>query len=439
MSPARRLLRVLAVVVAGLLVLYAIALVARNVATLVDLQSARFDGTVVQGQFEDYVAFYSAGKLVLEGAGSQIYDIDALAATEHDVMGREVGGTGTLGFFNPPFVALFFAPLTLLPVATAGFVLLILNLVLVTVAGAVLHHHLRIRSAWISAAFWLAVVSFQSVFWLIGHNQLSMFLVLGFLGFYSFQRRGQPMLSGLALALLLVKPQAALLALVILAWKGQWKALASFSSVTAALVLVSVAVSGPAVLWEYPKFILDSTGWEGSRGVDTQGMYGWNGFFSTLTAYQGTLHIMLTATAMLATIGVALLAFRGRWAPSSAGFPMAVAALAIASLLINPHVYLQDTVLIGLALVVGFVGWRRGSGMAAAWLAVSVATWFLASRTMDLQAASNLNLLTPLGAGLFLILAGVSWRRASSEAAEPPTRFMYEPMQASRSENRLAS
>ena len=226
------------------MVLYAFALVARNATTLLDLQSDRLDGTVAQGQFEDYIAFYSAGALVLEGKGSEIYDIDVLAAKEHEIMGREVGGTGTLAFFNPPFVALFFAPLALLPVGTAGLVLLILNLALVVIAGAVLHSHLRITNRWMSAAFWLAVASFESVFWLVGHNQLSMFLVLGFLGFYTFQRQEKPLLSGLALALLLVKPQAALLILVILVWKAQWQALASFSAVAIALVMASVAVSG---------------------------------------------------------------------------------------------------------------------------------------------------------------------------------------------------
>ncbi len=433
------MLRILAFVAAGLLVLYALALLGRNVATLVDLQSARFHGTVAQGQFEDYVAFYSAGKLVLEGNGSDIYDIDTLAAKEHEVMGREVGGTGTLAFFNPPFVALFYAPLALLPVGTAAFVLLLVNLILLAIAGAMLHRSLGICNLWVSAAFWIAVVSFESVFWLVGHNQVSMFLVLGFLGFYSFQRQSKPMLSGFALALLLIKPQAALLALVILVWKRQWTTLAPFLAVAAALVLASIAVSGPSVLWDYPRFLIESTGWEGSRGIDTQGMYGWNGFFSTLTAYRGTPHLILTTVATLATIGVALYAFRGRWQPSSARFPLATGVLALGSLLTNPHVYLQDTVLVGLAVVLGFVGWRASRSMAAVWLAISVTVWFLASRTMELQANSNLNLVTPLAGGMFLMLAGGVLKQASNETEQAPKIPLYGTNEVPQVKKRLAS
>jgi Glycosyltransferase family 87 len=437
--PARRLLRLLAFAAAGLLVFYALALAARNVTTLVDLQSSRFDGTVAQGQFEDYVAFYSAGKLVLEGNGADIYDIDVLAATEHDVMGREVGGTGTLAFFNPPFVALFFAPLALLPVATAALVLLILNIILLAIAGATLHHHMGIRKRWVSAAFWLAVASFESVFWLIGHNQLSMSLALGFLSFYSFQREDKPVLSGFALAFLLIKPQAALLALVILVWKRQWQALASFSAVACVLVMASIAVSGPSVLWDYPRFLIESTGWEGSRGIDTQGMYGWNGFFSTLTPYRGTLHILLTATATLATLGVVLFTFRGRWQPSSTRFPLAIGVLALGSLLTNPHVYLQDTVLLGLALVLGFVGWHQSREVRAMWLALSVVTWFLLSRTMELQAESNLNLVTPLAAGMFLMLARGALQQDSTEVDRAPKSSVYGISEPQQAKSRMAS
>ena len=134
---------------------------------MVDLQWTRFDGTVAQGQFEDHVAFYSAGKLVLDGNGSDIYDIDVLAATEQEVMGRPVGGTGSLGFFNPPFVAAVFAPLTLLSVEMAGVVLFAINVGLVLGVTTVLRRMLNLRGIVPGIFAMVVALSLNSVFWLM--------------------------------------------------------------------------------------------------------------------------------------------------------------------------------------------------------------------------------------------------------------------------------
>jgi hypothetical protein len=210
-----------------LLVLYGLGLALSNVVTLADLQGSRFNATAPQGEFEDYVALYVAGDFVLEGRGADIYDADAIASREHEIVGRGVGGTGSLAFFNPPFVALLFTPLALLPIATAALVILLANAILAIAAGVVIHSQLGITSRRVTAIFWLAVLSFEPALYAVGQGQLSMFLIWGFLGFFIFQRQGKPGHSGVALALLLVKPQTAALVIPILAWKRQWLALAS--------------------------------------------------------------------------------------------------------------------------------------------------------------------------------------------------------------------
>lgn len=414
--------RVMLGIAAGLVVLYALALAVRNVTTLIDLQAERLSGTVEQGDFEDYVAFYAGGKLVLEGRGSDLYNIESISAEEREIMGREVGGTGTLAFFNPPFVALLFTPVALLPVGTAALVLLCLNLILLLVTGSVLRHQLQIRGLWRCLAFWLAVLSFQPVFWLVGHNQLSMLLVLGFLGFYVFEKQDKPRLAGFALLLLLVKPQATLLAVAILAWKRQWAVLVPFTAVGVSLVLLSVTVSGISVLWHYPRFLLDSAGWEGSRGVDIGGMYGWNGFFATLLPYGEPLYVSVASAMTIATVGTVLYTLRGPWRPESSAFPLAIGVLCLGSLLINPHVYLQDTVVVGLSLALGWLGWQGKTRTRALWLAIVFVTWALASRTMRLQADSDLNLFTPVIALMFVTLAAGVMRQRSRSARQAQER-----------------
>jgi hypothetical protein len=169
-------------------------------------------------------------------------------------------------------------------------------------------------------------------------------------------------------------------------------------------------------------------------------MYGWNGFFATLTTYRSTVHLILTVLASLATLSITIYSLRGRWQPSSVSFPLAVGMMAVGSLLINPHVYLQDTVLIGVAVVLGLVGWSGRPGLTAIWLVIATFASLLVSRTMEIQDDWNLNLVTPLAAAIFLLLAtGVIKQHAFTATKVAPRNVMYETRDTSQVEQRMAS
>ena len=61
---------------------------------------------------EDFTAFYAAGHIVGSGMASRLYDTETIRAAEHLAAGRQVGGSGLLMYFNPPFFALAYWPLT---------------------------------------------------------------------------------------------------------------------------------------------------------------------------------------------------------------------------------------------------------------------------------------------------------------------------------------
>ena len=390
-------------VVGFLLLAFLMLAVMSKWTALFDLQADRLNHTVNQAEFEDYVAFYAAGKLVAEGRGADLYETEVLAAKEREVMGRPVGGTGSLGFFNPPFVALFFAPFTLLPVGEAGVALFLVNSVLVLGVTGGIRRMLNIEGPIPSLLFALAALSLQSVFWLVAHGQFSMWLFLGFLYFFWFQQQGRPALSGFALTLLLVKPQMAILPALVLLWKKDWRALASFSSVTVLLVVGSIAVSGTSVLWEYPSFALNSTGWERELGINVERMYGWNGLFATIVANHSPVHIMLTASATVATVGLVLWGFSSVQ-PSSSRFALACAALVAGAILVNPHVYLQDMVLGALIVVLGFLGSRELSWPGFFWVGAAAFLWLVQEYSDKLLDEFSLNLLSICLIGLLLFL-----------------------------------
>src|SRR5689334_8848655 len=84
----------------------------------------------------DFVPAYSAGKLVREGRASDVYNLEAMAATERGVVAE--GGLEPLRvygpYLNPPWFAAAYAPLSALPYRVAAGVWLVINLLCVLVS-----------------------------------------------------------------------------------------------------------------------------------------------------------------------------------------------------------------------------------------------------------------------------------------------------------------
>jgi hypothetical protein len=90
----------------------------------------------------DFLPFYTAGTLVREGRHRELYHLDAIRAAEHRIadmvdlpLGDAVGP-----FWNPPFYALPFAPLSALPFRAAWVVWMTLNVAALLAAIALLCH-----------------------------------------------------------------------------------------------------------------------------------------------------------------------------------------------------------------------------------------------------------------------------------------------------------
>ena len=301
------------VLLLGTLALLAFA----SLASLLETQSERLSDNTVPNPYEDYVTYYAAGRLVLDGNGSNLYNTDQIVSAEHEAMGREVGLNGDLPFFNPPFVALLFAPLSTLSVATFSSVLTVLVVASIFAGGLCLQALVRPHDGKYLALLWLGYFSFVGTAWLALTTQLSMLLFLGWFGFAWFQVRGQPKLSGASLALALVKPQSVVLLLPVLVWKRQWQTLAYFAIAAAPMIVLSLVVAGPSALIEYPRFLLDSTRWEG-LGVNTATMFGWNRLLYFLTGDLSP-NVGFVLALSVPTVALAAVALRGAWNPRSRG------------------------------------------------------------------------------------------------------------------------
>ena len=365
----------------------------------------------------DYVAFHAAARLVREGDGDKMYDLTAVGRVETETVGRPIGGETVLPFFNPPFVAVAFAPFAGLDLSSFVAVLFALNLVLFVVTAIVMEKMLALQSRRERLFYWLFSVSLFPVFALFIQQQLTLWICLAWLGLVSFETRGKSGWAGASLALGLVKPQMVLLPLLFLVLHRRWQTLAWFGAAAAPLVLVSIAVVGPQGVVDYPRFLLDSTSWE-TNGINARQMFGWNGLIADLTGDLSPARAVLLAFA-LPTLALVAWSWRGDWHSQLERLPGLMGLSLIAALLINPHLYLYDMTLAGLALGLGVVQARRRDGSLGVWPLLAMAFWVAQLPLPGADYSRGFPLISLAAVVLFgLLWHGVRQGREASNAPE---------------------
>jgi hypothetical protein len=397
-----------------------IVLFAANLAflsyTVVNVQIARLDADADRpGVFEDYAALHAAGRLVLEGRGDELYAVESIRAEQRDAFDLAPDDRRVLPYMNPPFLAPVLAPIAALPIGQFSLVLAVLVALTVVAGGVAVERFLPLADRRQRLLFWLGYLSFFPGVWTVVQGQVSILPLLGWLGFVWCQQRGREGWSGAALALCLVKPQFALVPLALLLWKRRWQALKPFVAIAGVLVAASVLVAGPRVLLEYPRFLLDTTSWE-HWGVSAAKMFGWNGLVATLTG-DATPSFALVLPFTIATLAVVAWAWRGAWEAQSTRFLPRMSLAFTAALLINPHLNVQDLVLIVVPIALGAAWALRSRGGVGIWAAVAIAAWALALFGTRLQIGAGVNLITPSMALLVAYLAVLLRRERTNEAA----------------------
>jgi hypothetical protein len=184
----------------------------------------------------DFANVYTSGKLALEGRLDLLYDLKGYSAYQ-DVL--FAGGLKHHNYSYPPPTLLYTWAFALLPYPLA-----LLSWLLLTGAAFCLAARPYLRDAGLPV--WLAAIAPATVVnvWCGHYGLLIGALWLG--AFHLLPRR--PVMAGILIGLMLVKPHLAILAPLILARRGEWRAFAAAAATAAALVAVSALVFGPD-LW----------------------------------------------------------------------------------------------------------------------------------------------------------------------------------------------
>ena len=346
---------------------------------------------MADGAHHDFLAFYAAGKLVLDGNPGGLYDAGAITAIQRTIIPSPVGANGYMPFINPPFAAVAFAPLAALPAQASRAAWALLSVAMLGAAGAWIARPLPARERVAGAL--LLVLSFPA-YHSLAEGQWSAAMLLGGLAALQAARRGSWGLAGLALATWWLKPQLLVLPLLALALDRRWSAVAWSFAAGAALTLASLPFVGVGAYVTYGGYLVQ-VGVSHFNGAGAVARSVWQGDLSTAEGLngllvgllgQGTVVSMDVLWAILAAGLVVLWLVAARFQrpgfESVGGRRMLAAGIGIV-LLVNPNLFVQDCVLVFLLLPatwpLSYAGFWRASVAVAALAAVTLIDQPLAS------------------------------------------------------------
>ena len=191
----------------------------------------------------DFVALYSAARLVATGSASSVTDADALLAMEHATLPER---TVLLNDPNPPALALLMSPLGVLPLAAAFAIWAVLGAAALAAAGYLLGLLAEPRQRARLLPF--AMLAPPSLIALT-EGQTTPFVLLA----VAASLRAPPFWSGALLGLAAFRPQ--LLPLFALVALSERRRAIGLVTMTAAVALVSLATVGFDGMARYPDLL----------------------------------------------------------------------------------------------------------------------------------------------------------------------------------------
>jgi len=321
------------------------------------------------GTHYDFLAFFSAGKTILNHNISQLYDATNLTMLQRQIISHPVGASGYMPFLNPPFVAVFLAPLALFNINTARLVWLGISLMLAIFIAYKLTKPLKPKQRLLAVV--LLTLSFP-LYQTFIEGQLSILVLLSGCVSYLFFKRQQKLLSGASLVLLWVIPQFGVFTAIGLLVKREWQMLKGWLLSTLTIILVTLPFTGIKIYFEYVKVLASTTNnhfinlntsailtWRGALNMTL----GLNGFYEKLIGTNHTKLVnmlyILTSITLVVILMRAIRKLGKKWSIRQEALIFS-AALLIACV-VDPHLYAQDAIVLLLLLPVLFIIYKQSA------------------------------------------------------------------------------
>lgn len=348
----------------------------------------------------DFLSFWAASRLALEGHAAAVYNPAIHAAAERAAFGG--ADVGYAAFFYPPVYLLICLPLALLPYMASLPVWL----------GVTGLAYWRVVRAWLDSRVGVvAILAFPAVLLTVGHGQ-NAFLTSALFGAGALALGKRPGLAGVCFGALIFKPHLGILIPLALIAAGQWRAIASAAGTAVVFAAASLLAFGPEA-WR--GFFAISPLARASLETELVGSEKMQSVFAAIRLAGGTVSLGYAAqivVGLAAAIAVAAVARRRR-----SGAAMG-ATLVCGTLLASPFLLDYDLALaaIPLAWLVS-MGLRDGF---APWEKITLALAYvlpLVSRVIAMKFGIACGPFV-LGA-LLIVVARRAWATGRIEAPRP--------------------
>ena len=345
----------------------------------------------------DFIAFWSAGRLALQGRATDAWDLDLIGAFQRSVY---PGLSGPTQWAYPPTTLPLVMPFGTLshPVALAVWLALGLGLYLCALAPL-----LRGRPG-----AWPLALAFPGLWLGIPSGQVQ-FIVAAIMGTALLVLPRRPVLAGVLIGLLVIKPQLAVLLPVALVAGREWKAFASAAVTSVVAVGASVVAFGTSA-WTAWWSSLDVLG----AAIDT----GAAPSFKFVTPFMGLRAMGVAETPALlvhASVAVAASAVVWRLWRRSDDLRVRGSAVVVGTFLVTPYAADYDTAVLAFA-----IAWSAAMGVDDGWIRgdrnILVAAWLLPMVAAPILLITHVSV-TPFVMALMLRQL---WLRTDTRTTAPP-------------------
>jgi hypothetical protein len=313
---------------------------------------------LLRNGYQNFTIFYTAGKMVRDGRTAVLYNLSAQYEVQRqfapDVRIRQAA----LPYNHPPFEALLFVPLTLLPYWKAYLLWTAFNLIMLALTLFILRRQFAEISDLSPVFVVLAATGFFPVVTALVQGQDCILLLFFFaLAMVAFEK-GSDVAAGAFLAAGLFRFQLALPLILILAFR-RWRLLLGFAPVAALLGVASLMMVGWKGATDYVRFVLSLEKSGAGGSIVAAGMPNLRGIITGVPGLSAspTLVAALTAVCSLAAILIAVWWIHVAKASGSFAFTLAT----LTAILVSYHALAYDLSLLLPALLLLFSVPGRGT------------------------------------------------------------------------------
>ena len=327
--------------------------------------------------FGDFMAFWSAGRLALDGRAADVHDAQALLAM-HRAVAPDIGALYL--WHHPPTFLLLVTPFAALPYPIAALAFLAFSAALY-MAG--------VRALTKDRLALLIACAAPAALFHLGTAQTGL-LTAGLSALALAWRRDHPMRAGACVALVAVKPHLALLWPLLFIVERNAKAFAYAALFTTAFIAASLLAFGIAPWQGFADNLANAQAMIDARRLAPETFAS---LYGALVGAARPAALFIHGVSAAAALALTILIWRASNARAS------MAAFAAASLLMSPYLFFYDFTLLGVAIF-ALSGPQRARGETA----LLIFAWIAPALSLALGRLILLPI-APLAAWAMLILA----------------------------------